>query len=192
MERFKIDFRQKRWLFLLLGVLTVAAIVVATFFTGLISLPTAATVSGSTASSVPKSKSTPPPLNPAGTNSSHCSSVGKLVDSYPIKSGSTKIAELDLYYNSSTGYNCVYTRSVGSAYGKTKFMRVSISVCSETKPGSKCHARSGSQYFAEDAGNFKYYAGPVGVNGRGHCILAYGYVNPSHSIFSTPNASHCG
>lgn len=189
MERAKFNFKQKRWLFLILGVIGVVAIVVATLFSGLIPSPVAATKSDNVASTS-ASTSTPPVLNPA--SSGHCSSVGKLVDSYPIKAGGTKIAELDLYYNSSTGYNCVYTRSVGSSYGKTKFMRVAISVCSETKSGSQCHALKGSQYYASDEGNYKYYAGPVGVNGRGHCINAYGYVDRSHSVFSSPNASHCG
>lgn len=107
------------------------------------------------------------------TNTTHCKSLGALIESEPIMDGSTKIGEIDVYYNKSTGYNCAYAKSSGSTWGKKKSMTAWISSCKETKPN-----KTGCTTIKDDvdSGMYSYEAGPVGVSGKGHCISAQGAI----------------
>jgi hypothetical protein len=132
----------------------------------------------------------------AMTETSQCtSSLGSLIESDPIKSGSTTLGYLNVYYNSANGYNCAETTSASATYGVSKFTSVWIYTCTQTSPGSTCTARSEyAPYMAVDQGNYSYYAGPVGVNGSGHCIYAWGEIDwtggEAHDV-DTGGASHC-
>ncbi|EFH87796.1 hypothetical protein [Ktedonobacter racemifer] len=128
------------------------------------------------------------------TNTSHCSTLGTLIESDPILNGSTKIGELDIYYNSSTGWNCAKTVALGSAYGVPKAMGVLIVTCANTTPSRSCN--TAGQTLDIDQGTYSYYAGPVGVYGKGHCIAAagsiYGSVLDNTGYRVGTGASHCG
>jgi len=118
-----------------------------------------------------------------------CGSLGSLIESDNFYSNGTKIGELDVYYNGSTGNNCAYTRSGGPTWGVSKSMLVQIQACAQTSPSPNCNAIAWDQ----DDGNYSYYAGPVGVHGQGHCIFASGEMNWNGHLYytSTNGASHC-
>src|SRR5437879_363469 len=67
-----------------------------------------------------------PAVHMAPQISSHCGSLGNLIESDGIYAYGTRVGELDVYYNSSTGYNCAYTKSGGPAWGVAKYMAVGI------------------------------------------------------------------
>jgi hypothetical protein len=112
-----------------------------------------------------------------------------------VYSGSTKIGELDVYYNSSTGDNCAEFQSLGSSRGVAKNMYVSITVCQQTTSSSTCTPISSSNATRSDNGTYQYYAGPVGVYGAGHCIRSSGgmvWKGVTYQTATSPAASHCG
>ncbi|EFH87502.1 conserved hypothetical protein [Ktedonobacter racemifer DSM 44963] len=63
----------------------------------------------------------------------HCATLGSLIETEPIKSGTTTLAYLKIYYNSSNGYNCAETIATGSTYGTSKYMYAEILSCSNTR-----------------------------------------------------------
>lgn len=77
---------------------------------------------------------------------------------------------LDIYYSSATGNNCARANATGVYYGVKKHMEVMLMVCQETTYTGYCIGLAGDRYFDADGGDFLYYAGPVTVYGRGHCI----------------------
>ncbi|WP_327088010.1 hypothetical protein OIE66_37725 [Nonomuraea sp. NBC_01738] len=95
---------------------------------------------------------------------------GSHLDNWPIKGG-----YISVYYNSSTGYNCAMTYT--SRPGVLTYIRVSIGV------------EGGS--LKTDARNYKYYAGPVSVYGKGKCIQFYGQVGSGNPLEGVGNA-YCG
>jgi hypothetical protein len=127
------------------------------------------------------------------TTSTHCQSLGALVESRAIKdSGGNIIGELDVYYNSATGYNCAYTQGRGQARGTSTVKGVTIYSCTNTKPGN---GSCGVISKMTDDGNYLYYAGPVGVQAKGKCIAATGLVAWKGTNYYTntqPFVGHCG
>jgi hypothetical protein len=127
------------------------------------------------------------------TTSNHCQSPGTLVESQAIKdAGKHVIGELDVYYNSATGYNCAYTQGLGQARGTSTVKKVRIYSCTATKPGNNCGPHLSAMV---DEGDYLYYAGPVGVNGKGHCIVAVGFISwkgQDYSVETNPFVGHCG
>ena len=129
------------------------------------------------------------------TDTSHCASLGSLIESDPLTANGTTYGYLNLYYNSANGYNCAETTSASATYGKNKFMEVTLFVCKETSPSDNCTLLSTNKpYFDSDTGNYSYYAGPVGVYGKGHCIEANAEIiwNGYSPTINTGGASHCG
>ncbi|MEU6072856.1 hypothetical protein [Micromonospora sp. NPDC047074] len=94
---------------------------------------------------------------------------GGLLGNWQIRGG-----YISVYYNSSTGYNCAMTHTNNP--GVSQYIYVSIG--------------SGNQSDV-DKGNFKYYAGPVSVYGRGRCINFAGQVGASNPTEGIVNA-YCG
>jgi hypothetical protein len=86
-------------------------------------------------------------------------------------------AQLVIYYNSSNGgTNSACMRHAGSLYGKAMHTEVEISRCERgSDPGDVvCSPDKTSR---TDKGNFKYYAGPVGVTGtKTRCVTAWGTI----------------
>jgi hypothetical protein len=124
--------------------------------------------------------------------SSHCQSLGSLVESRTIKDdGGNTIGEMDVYYNSATGYNCAYTQGLGQARGTSTVKGVTIFLCTETKPGDVCHYNTKMK----DDGDFLYYAGPVGLQAKGKCIAVTGLVawkGKNYYANTDPYVGHCG
>ncbi|HTI15218.1 MAG TPA: hypothetical protein VL461_11730 [Dictyobacter sp.] len=125
------------------------------------------------------------------TDTTHCASLGSLIESDKIYAGSTLLGYLNIYYNSSNGYNCAETTSASATYGVSKFMFVDLFVCKQTSASSNCDLLGTSKpYDDTDSGSYAYYAGPVGVYGKGHCIGASAQIEGA--AINTGGASHCG
>jgi lipoprotein-anchoring transpeptidase ErfK/SrfK len=131
---------------------------------------------------------------PQATTSQCASSLGSLIQTIDIKDGSTVLGYVNIYYNSSNGYNCMETTSASATYGVSKVMDAYIVTCKETSPSTSCIDISESApYYADDEGNYSYYAGPVGVYGAGHCIYASGYIywKGQYYFGDMSGAGHC-
>lgn len=114
--------------------------------------------------------------------------AGSEIESKTARTSSGKIiAELIVYYSSSTKKNCavMYNRT-----GETREVSVSIDLCrSGTGDGTEfCDMYGGST----DSGNYRYYAGPVYTPpASGICIYAQGWIeNGSSGKFLTIDG-HC-
>ncbi|MDP5225725.1 MULTISPECIES: hypothetical protein [Arthrobacter] len=90
---------------------------------------------------------------------------GTLVGHNPLSLNGTTYAYLDVYYNSTTGYNCARTVHYGSTWGKPLFTSVTLNYV-------------GRQGIASDSGTYAYYAGPVSLYGRGICVEASANISP--------------
>ncbi|GCE15546.1 hypothetical protein [Tengunoibacter tsumagoiensis] len=127
-------------------------------------------------------------------NTAHCSSLGNLIESEPIKARftNTTIAEVDVYYNSTTGYNCAYLYAVGPAYGQAQSLDINIATCQEGYGSDGC---TWIQHDEDGPYTYHYYAGPVGVYGKGHCIAVWADIEWQSIIDGggdSPFVGHCG
>jgi hypothetical protein len=124
---------------------------------------------------------------------------GTLIEHRAIRGDKTGnlFGYLDVYYNGSTGRNCARTVSSSRTWGVRKPMFVGLYKCSQTSPG-RCSvvskAEDGPNY---TYGSYQYYAGPVSLYAKGHCIAARGDIiyKGEHGDAFTPNypgGSHCG
>ncbi|WP_406458653.1 spore-associated protein A [Streptomyces sp. NBC_01622] len=100
-----------------------------------------------------------------------CGTGYKVIDSTPVGN----VGKVFLTWNESTGKNCAVT--IRNTPGAKIYMDVKLDVFSdqETTP-------------AEDSGLYTSYAGPVYVNGRGHCITWSGAI----STATGGDSGHCG
>ncbi|MCF6470383.1 spore-associated protein A [Nonomuraea sp. MG754425] len=109
-----------------------------------------------------------------------CGSGYKLVGTYDISKGG-KQGTLEVRWNAGTGKNCALAYGTGANYGRTAYKGVRI----------KVHGTSG--WAGSDAGQYKYYAGPVYVTARGKCISVAGDIKGSQGIaFAFQQRVHCG
>jgi hypothetical protein len=104
-------------------------------------------------------------------DSGSCS--GTLVIHKNLNYSGTKIGELDVYFNSSTGVNCAKMNHGGPTWGVARETWAYIGKCEETNPTGTCHLVTDDKDLDPDA---RYYAGPVSVNAGNHCITASGYI----------------
>ncbi len=131
---------------------------------------------------------------PAQAASGSC--PGSLIESRNMNVGGSKVGELDVYYDGSTGRNCARMNHAGSTWGQPLLTRVWIGICSETAPGNgTCHYDPSTD--AVDKDTYAYDAGPVTTkaSARGHCIAASGYLwinGTRHDIGTDPWVGHCG
>jgi hypothetical protein len=147
-----------------------------------------------TATPTAAAKSTPTPTPVISLPAASCSSLGSKIEADGVYASGSKVGELQIYYNSSTGDNCAYFQSLGAARGVAKKMYVSIQVCQETKSGGTCTSIKTSHGSSSDSGTYSYYAGPVGVYGKGRCISSYGgmvWNGVTYQFKTSPAASHC-
>lgn len=122
---------------------------------------------------------------------------GTLIGHYPVRvngNGRT-IGYVDIYYRSD-GWNCARLNSNDLTWGERKTMSIDLYTCRETSdPGTSCTPidANNRRYYDYDYGEFRYYAGPVDVYGRNHCIAWDGWmVSPTYGQAWTRNAGHCG
>jgi hypothetical protein len=129
---------------------------------------------------------------------------GALIESRPVSAANasnTRVGELRLYWDGAAGLNCAMFVHVGLSYGIAAETFVKIRVCTQTTPSFTCDLYTGRQFTSDFDGpqNFSYYAGPVVVNGVGHCVYAEGYIKwggTKRSAYTHDlaghQASHCG
>lgn len=114
------------------------------------------------------------PASAAGPCGSSYSRVGV----YPISRGDgTRTGTLEVYYSSSARKNCALTYGYGPYANTTSWKRVTIS-------------RGDGSGEDTNAGQFKYYAGPVYVSAPGQCIDVAGTV--PDWVTRELNNVHCG
>lgn len=120
---------------------------------------------------------------------------GVRIEHIPMNSGSTTLAFLDIFFDSSTGNNCAMTVAAGSASGHASSIDVFLVRCKETSPGPcTFDGTPKTDPNPSDPGPFHFFAGPVLVNAPGHCIFAVGDLtfNGVTVHGSLPGAAHCG
>ncbi len=93
---------------------------------------------------------------------------------YAVTNNGAVYSYMHLYYDSASGDNCAVNVKTGSLYGQASFIRVILVACASDTP-STC--QSASQVVMDPPANdnstlYSYYAGPVKVHGRGHCLQA--------------------
>ncbi|NJP92895.1 serine/threonine protein kinase [Nonomuraea sp. FMUSA5-5] len=115
------------------------------------------------------------PASAAGPCGSSYSRVG--VYSIGVEKYGYRTGILEVYYSSSTGKNCAITYGDGPYANTTSWKGVVIS-------------RGDGSGEDSDAGNYKYYAGPVYVSAPGQCIDVEG-ISPSWTSVKLNNV-HCG
>jgi hypothetical protein len=173
MQHVKIDLKQRRWL-LIIPQLLVAAIIALALLASHYQTSQAASFS-------------------AQINTQECQNPGVQVDTYPITANGSQIGEVDLYYNSSTGYNCAWTRTIGDAYGHAQHITIGIGACSPSnRQSDQC---TGATQHDDDLGDYHYYAGPAAVKAPGVCISLIGFImwkGQSYAATTNGVAVHCG
>ncbi|WP_157538025.1 hypothetical protein [Kitasatospora azatica] len=95
-------------------------------------------------------------------------------------SGSTVYSNVHLYYDSATGNNCAVNVKAGSLYGISSYVDVTLEECAQDS-GSSCTTVAISADPGGASPLYKYYAGPVSVPGRGHCIRLFAETDNANS-----------
>jgi hypothetical protein len=108
---------------------------------------------------------------------------GKLLETWSfVDKQKIKIAEMKAYYDSKTGRNCAVLNHVGPTVGVALETHVYVMKCYETEPyWDDCHETSpvvmdSDPQPAKYDTKYKYYAGPVSVPARGHCVEVAGWI----------------
>lgn len=132
----------------------------------------------------------------AETAASLSSCPGVRIEHIPMKSGSTTLGFLDVYFDGSTGKNCAMTLAAGSASGHATSIDVFLTRCKQTSPSLTC-TFDGTPVFEPNAshpGPFHSFAGPVLLSAAKKCIYAEGGLtfNGVTVFVRLPGASHCG
>lgn len=112
-----------------------------------------------------------------------CGSSYTHIGHYGLDSGR---AYMDVYFSWSTKRNCLVVNHAGSWYGRTAFTEARIWPSGWSKPS--CPSSTGC-----DAGNYRYYAGPVytpsGVDMTNRCISIEGWMRDVQRVLTR---IHCG
>ncbi|MEU6203085.1 hypothetical protein ABZ814_05785 [Micromonospora musae] len=119
----------------------------------------------------------------AGPSQAAVSCSGTVTYARQIPS-SNPIGELVIYYNSTNGgTNSACFNHRGASYGVSATTAVSIVRCAERSgEGQACTPTAGP---VTDAGNYAYYAGPVGVTGTAnYCVAAAGNITWKGTFYS--------
>ncbi|GAA3127259.1 hypothetical protein [Streptosporangium carneum] len=100
------------------------------------------------------------------------SGFGRVGDgSRPVKTASGKVwGHVYLLYNRTTGYNCVATIKTSYA-GRATY--TSVTLQTQTRRVRDEPARTATK---KDAGQFKYYAGPIKLYAKNLCVKYWGVV----------------
>jgi hypothetical protein len=107
------------------------------------------------------------PAAPAYAGGYGC--TGTFVGGWPIYGSEGASGDIDLYYDSGTGWNCAVAvkRSNDVFYGLATNMYIHMNNSSYDDNHIKNN-------YASDSGMYKYYAGPVRVYGNNMCIWITG------------------
>ncbi|TQF05420.1 hypothetical protein E6W39_28275 [Kitasatospora acidiphila] len=116
---------------------------------------------------------------------------GSEVASYNVVSGGGGTwSTVHLFWDSSTGYNCAVNVKASGLYGVQTITSVTIKECGGDTP-STCSNIVDTQ---DNTNEFYYYAGPVKVNGQGHCIELSAYTENTlgeAASYSSNGGFHC-
>jgi hypothetical protein len=118
----------------------------------------------------------------------YCGSGYALIDSYPIKAGTTTAGHVYLYWSAGAKRNCATTIAQGGSYGFRGFKNAWVCP-SDTSDGSLC---------GDDPGQYLYYAGPAytkaGYNMSGKCVEVGGMIEMPSGALADGGALrvHCG
>jgi hypothetical protein len=111
-------------------------------------------------------------LVPATAADAATSCSGNLVLTKDLMYNQTKIGELDIWYNSSTGVNCAKMNHGGPTWGVARDTWVYIAKCRATTNTGTCEVTADDHQ--EQV--VQYYAGPVSVTAGSHCVQANGWI----------------
>ncbi|MGW1751674.1 spore-associated protein A [Streptomyces sp. NPDC002092] len=123
---------------------------------------------GTVAATAPASAATTTRAAAASYNGA-CGTGYKVIDSTPV----ARVGTVYLTWNESKGKNCAVT--VRNTTGARIHMEVALA------------ALDSGQNAAKDSGQYTSYAGPVYVNGRGHCVAWTGTIGTA----SAGDSGHC-
>jgi hypothetical protein len=112
-------------------------------------------------------------------SASACGSGYKLVGVIPLVknvSGPVSVpnpprGELEVFYNASSGKNCLVTQALGPLYGVSK--RMVVRACTTPFGDPLGPFRCPDSF---DGGNYKYYAGPIYIKAPHQCIYYAGFI----------------
>jgi hypothetical protein len=129
-------------------------------------------------------------LAPTAASAATGDCSGNNIISKPLMYNDTKIGELDVYYNASTGVNCAKMNHGGPTWGVSRDTYVYIAKCQATSPTGTCYVMDDDF----DFGSYSFYAGPVKVTAGTHCIQANGWIywNGAERKVATGQTVHCG
>lgn len=99
----------------------------------------------------------------------HCGSAYGFLKSWPIEWRTLPGGYIDVYYNSSNGYNCVVVRTNDSV------IHSAWDIMAGARPSGGAWVRDGDK----PGQHFTKYAGPVYVHAPGSCIDIYGAFDAS-------------
>lgn len=114
---------------------------------------------------------------------------GVLIDHKNVHVDQVLIAQLQLYYDNSTGKNCAMMRHAGHTWGQKHYTYVSIAPCHDSSCQMNQSPAPGSQ---EDYGDYNFYAGPVSINARHKCIYVQGQMKYNGRYHIREIQGHCG
>ncbi len=88
---------------------------------------------------------------------------------------------------------------MGRTYGVSLYTRAVLIRCGNTSPSYTCYDDWDHTSYADgdsDEGYYRYYAGPVSVWARGHCIQWWGSIRDTdgrdYTAFPAKAADYCG
>jgi hypothetical protein len=106
-----------------------------------------------------------------------------------VTDANTRIGQIQLYWNSSTGTNCVSTVHVGPSVGVQTWTYTEVDVCA-TNQQTSCFLPTDKQYYA--GGNYSYYVWENSGPSAHHCVYAYGEMDWGGQVWSNFIPSgHC-
>jgi hypothetical protein len=111
---------------------------------------------------------------------------------YPVRnSAGTIYSYVHLYWDGSTGKNCAVNVKTGSLYGPQTDTGLQLTECVEDTPTPQRTCNPLEQPGQDD--NFRYYAGPVSVDGVGHCVVVQAWTDDTSGNEATLDVGpfHC-
>jgi hypothetical protein len=128
-------------------------------------------LAGTIAATAPASAATTKAAAATATYNGACGTGYKVIDSTPVGN----VGKVFLTWNESTGKNCAVT--IRNTPGAKIYMAVELNISSDHESTP-----------VRDNGQYTSYAGPVYMNGRGHCAEWYGVIGSA----SGGDSGHCG
>ncbi|GAA1182668.1 hypothetical protein GCM10009664_56030 [Kitasatospora gansuensis] len=119
------------------------------------------------------------PAAPASAAGWGCSGTEVSDSPYAVTTGDGDVySYVHLYWNGSTGRNCAVNVKAGRLSGTPTLTQIALLACRQDGPvggsASQCTAIEYPMDPSRSDIYYSSYAGPVSVNGSGHCIMVTG------------------